>query len=98
MRRLHKKKRNSAGFFYAASFSCPGSPGSSPDPVPVPPGGMKSSHLAPGIFPFDEHRALLVYNTPVSDPENEDTVRKDGIEYSPVPDTIFIQSFELTCQ
>jgi hypothetical protein len=59
---------------------------------------MKSPHLAPGIFPFDEHWTLLVYNTAVPDPENEDTVRKDGIEYSPVPDTIFIQSFELTCQ
>jgi len=34
----------------------------------------------------------------MTDPENEDAVRKDGIEYSPVPDTIFIQSIELTGQ
>ncbi len=59
---------------------------------------MKSPHLAPGIFPFDEHGRLLVYYTSVPDPENDDAVRKDDIEYSPVPDPIFIQSFELACQ
>jgi hypothetical protein len=51
-----------------------------------------------GIFLFQEHLILLVYYAPMPDSKNEDTIRKDGIEYSPVPDTIFIQSFELTCQ
>ena len=54
--------------------------------------------LVSGIFLFQEHLILLVYYAPMPDSKNEDTIRKDGIEYSPVPDTIFIQSFELTCQ
>ena len=47
-----------------------------------------------GIHP--QTSRLLVYNAPVPDPENQDTVSKDRIYYSPVPDTIFIQSLELT--
>ena len=41
---------------------------------------------------------LLVYNTPVPDSKDKNTIRKDCIYYSPATDTIFIQSPELTCQ
>ena len=62
------------------------------------------SGIAPyGIFflfhPDTMHSGmLLVYNAPMPDPENKNTIRKDWIDYSPGSDTIFIQSPALTCQ
>ena len=54
---------------------------------------------SPGMHSNRMHeRMLLVNNTPVPYPENENTIRKDCIDNSPVSHTVFIQSPELTGQ
>src|SRR5665647_1522480 len=55
--------------------------------------------LVPGIsFFFQECRKLVVYNAPMPDSQNKNSIRKNSIDDSPVPDAICIQSFKLTCQ